>query len=102
MNDTDLVDVVDRARVGDTGAWEELIRRFRGLLGAEERAAVRAAVETLSERHRHLLHVLLASPPPAYMDVADALSMPPGSIGPTRGRAIQRLRRSSHIRALAG
>lgn len=137
VNDTDLVDLVDRARVGDTRAWEELIRRFRGLigaitrsfqltpsdaadvaqttwlrlvesidrvrqperlaawigttarrecqrtgtsvarerptadldreremrvfatpdhelLGAEERAAVRAAVETLSERHRHL------------------------------------------------
>lgn len=45
---------------------------------------------------------LLASPTPTYADVAVALDMPVGSIGPTRGRAIELLRRDPGILALAG
>jgi hypothetical protein len=33
--------------------------------------------------------------------VAEALEMPVGSIGPTRMRAIERLRRDPHVLALA-
>jgi hypothetical protein len=36
--------------------------------------------------------VLLADPEPTYAEVSAALGMPIGSIGPTRGRAIARLR----------
>jgi RNA polymerase sigma factor (sigma-70 family) len=48
------------------------------------------ALQRLSERDRQLLRVLAATP--RYADVAAALDMPVGSIGPTRARALRRLR----------
>jgi len=36
--------------------------------------------------------VLMASPPPSYAEVAAALGLPVGSIGPTRARCLQTLR----------
>jgi RNA polymerase sigma factor (sigma-70 family) len=41
---------------------------------------------------QRLLRVLLADPAPSYADVAAALDMPVGSIGPTRGRCLSTLR----------
>ncbi len=35
----------------------------------------------------------MASPPPSYVEVAAALKMPIGSIGPVRGRCLEQLRR---------
>ena len=46
----------------------------------------------LSERCQQLLRVLMATPPPEYAEVADALGMPIGSIGPTRQRCLKQLR----------
>ena len=40
-----------------------------------------------------LLRLLMAEPPPSYEEIAAALEMPIGSIGPTRQRALERLRR---------
>jgi DNA-directed RNA polymerase specialized sigma24 family protein len=34
----------------------------------------------------------MAEPPPRYAEVAAALDLPVGSIGPTRARCLQRLR----------
>jgi DNA-directed RNA polymerase specialized sigma24 family protein len=34
----------------------------------------------------------MADPPPSYQDVAETLTMPVGSIGPTRARCLERLR----------
>jgi len=34
----------------------------------------------------------MADPPPSYQDVAETLTMPVGSIGPTRARCLDRLR----------
>jgi RNA polymerase sigma factor (sigma-70 family) len=53
---------------------------------------VRRAIGRLQERDRKLLHVLMAEPRPRYQDVSRALRMPVGSIGPTRARALNRLR----------
>jgi len=39
-----------------------------------------------------LLRLLVADPRPAYEEIAAALDMPIGSIGPTRARALERLR----------
>jgi RNA polymerase sigma factor (sigma-70 family) len=39
-----------------------------------------------------LLRLLMADPPPSYEEVSAALDMPIGSIGPTRARALGRLR----------
>jgi RNA polymerase sigma factor (sigma-70 family) len=50
------------------------------------------AVERLPDRCRELIRVLMASPPPSYAEVAAALGLPVGSIGPTRARCLQRLR----------
>jgi RNA polymerase sigma factor (sigma-70 family) len=68
------------------------------LAAEQERSdAARAAVlweafGGLSGRCRELLRVLMAVPPPSYAEVAAALDMPVGSIGPTRARCLQRLR----------
>jgi RNA polymerase sigma factor (sigma-70 family) len=51
------------------------------------------AVGRLPERCRQLIRILMASPPPSYAEVAAALGLPVGSIGPTRARCLQRLRR---------
>jgi len=59
---------------------------------AERAAELRRAFGRLPGRCRELLRVLMASPPPSYAEVAAALGLPLGSIGPTRGRCLQRLR----------
>jgi RNA polymerase sigma factor (sigma-70 family) len=60
---------------------------------AEERAqAVRAAMSTLPSRSQRLLELLMADPPASYTEISDQLGLPIGSIGPTRGRCLERLR----------
>lgn len=53
---------------------------------------VRRAVATLPQRHRQLIHLLAASPPVSYQQISAGLGIPVGSIGPTRARALARLR----------
>jgi RNA polymerase sigma factor (sigma-70 family) len=62
------------------------------LLLAERDAILWRLFEQLPDRCRRLLRVLVADPPPAYADVAVALDMPIGSIGPTRQRCLTALR----------
>ena len=62
-------------------------------LAAERRVAVRRALATLPDRQRTLLRLLHAETAPSYEAIGSTLGMPVGSIGPTRGRAIARLRR---------
>ena len=47
---------------------------------------------TLSERCQRLLRVVALAERPDYAQVAEALGMPVGSIGPTRGRCLAKLR----------
>ena len=49
-------------------------------------------VAQLSERCRALLRVIAFADRPDYASVAEALGMPVGSIGPTRGRCLAKLR----------
>jgi RNA polymerase sigma factor (sigma-70 family) len=51
-----------------------------------------AALTRLAPRHRALLRMLAAAPPPSYAEIGAALGMATGSIGPTRARALARLR----------
>jgi RNA polymerase sigma factor (sigma-70 family) len=61
---------------------------------AEERdAALWRCVEELPERSHTLLLMLLSDPPIPYREIAEALDMPIGSIGPTRSRILALLRR---------
>ena len=62
-----------------------------GLLAAERALEVRAAMTRLPEHWRALLEALMADPAPSYEEVSEALEIPIGSIGPTRGRALRRL-----------
>jgi DNA-directed RNA polymerase specialized sigma24 family protein len=44
----------------------------------------------------------MADEPPAYEEVGAALDMPVGSIGPTRARCLERLRRLVARRGITG
>ncbi|MGB6456974.1 MAG: sigma-70 family RNA polymerase sigma factor [Streptosporangiaceae bacterium] len=84
-----LVDDHDAAFSGTVAHQPELDDR----LLAEERAqAVRAALATLPTRSQLLLELLMADPPASYTEISDRLGLPIGSIGPTRGRCLERLR----------
>jgi RNA polymerase sigma factor (sigma-70 family) len=63
------------------------------LLENERDRALWRAMGMLGDRCRQLLRVLMASPPPAYVEVSAALSMPVGSIGPARMRCLAQLKR---------
>ena len=72
-----------------------------GLLAAERRSAVRRAVTTLPERDRVLLGMLYSEREPSYAEIGRVLRMPIGSIGPTRGRMLERIRRREPVAQLA-
>jgi RNA polymerase sigma factor (sigma-70 family) len=87
----------------------ELLENYAGLapapdadlLANERRAAVRSAVVTLPARDRALLGLLYSAEEPSYADIGRALEMPIGSIGPTRGRVLERLRAREPLAGLA-
>ena len=62
------------------------------LLAEERDRALWQAFAAMPERCQRLLRILMADPPPSYHDVAETLTMPVGSIGPTRARCLDRLR----------
>ena len=63
------------------------------LLVKERDRALWQAFGELNERCRGLLRLLVADPAPSYEEISAALDMPIGSIGPTRQRCLERLRR---------
>ena len=62
------------------------------LLVEERDAVLWGCFRRLPGRCQGLLRVLMTTPPPSYADVSAALDLPVGSIGPTRGRCLDRLR----------
>jgi RNA polymerase sigma factor (sigma-70 family) len=62
------------------------------LLADERAQEVRAAMTRLPSRWQQLLELLMADPPASYAEISDQLGLPVGSIGPTRGRCLDRLR----------
>lgn len=64
------------------------------LLAAERHTALLEAMAELPENQRRLLELLTVDPPLSYADIAARLGIAVGSIGPTRSRALQRLRRN--------
>lgn len=58
----------------------------------ERDAALWRGFAQLRASDQALLRLLVADPRPAYEEIAAALDIPIGSIGPTRGRALARLR----------
>ena len=70
------------------------------LLLADRDSTLRAAFARLPERDQRLLRLLTADPMPSYEEIGLALNMPTGSIGPTRARCLERLRREADALAL--
>jgi RNA polymerase sigma factor (sigma-70 family) len=62
------------------------------LIESERAAAIQSALRRLPARDRTLLLMLVDDSGPSYEEIGAALRMPIGSIGPTRGRALDRLR----------
>jgi RNA polymerase sigma factor (sigma-70 family) len=71
------------------------------VVAAEHADALSRAIAELPERQRRLMRMLIAEPAPSYAEVSRALDMPIGSIGPTRERALARLRRNPRLSSLA-
>ena len=64
------------------------------VLALEEQQLVRQAMEDLPERCRRMLTLLYCTDDPvSYSDIAKELALPVGSIGPTRARCLQSLRK---------
>lgn len=83
--DSDEEDEVDRLRDTAPLADEEIER-------LEAQHAVRRAVESLDDRCHELITLLFySSDPPSYAEIAVALGVPTGSIGPTRARCLKKL-----------
>lgn len=63
------------------------------LVATERQVALWEAVAAMPGHCQRLLRMFLADPPPSYEEVTLALGMPQGSIGPTRRRCLEKLRR---------
>jgi DNA-directed RNA polymerase specialized sigma24 family protein len=74
-------------------------------LAHEREAAIRSAIARLPDRQRRVVSALMEvedDPAGSYAQAAASLDMPIGSLGPTWGRAVRRLRRDPqlfHLRA---
>jgi RNA polymerase sigma factor (sigma-70 family) len=62
------------------------------LLRAERYHALREAYAQLPDRCQHLLSLLMGDPPMRYQQVSERMEMPVGSVGPTLGRCLRKLR----------
>jgi DNA-directed RNA polymerase specialized sigma24 family protein len=72
------------------------------VLAAERHAALRQAFADLASADQQLIALLLADPPVPYAEISARLGIPIGSIGPTRRRCLDKMRRHPAIAALAG
>ena len=70
------------------------------LLVAERHAALREALARLPPGCRQLLTLLIADPPVPYIEISARLGISVGSIGPSRARCLEKLRRDPVIAAL--
>ena len=85
-----VVPVHDDAALQDAAAHQPEIDER--LLAHERDQAVRTALGRLPLQWQRLVEMLMADPPASYAEISDQLGLPIGSIGPTRGRCLARLR----------
>jgi RNA polymerase sigma factor (sigma-70 family) len=81
--------VQDDADLSDVAHEPEVDER---LLADERAQTVREAVSRLPGHWQQLVQLLMSDPPASYAEISDRLGLPIGSIGPTRGRCLERLR----------
>jgi RNA polymerase sigma factor (sigma-70 family) len=81
VEDDDLAPLLPRQRSAEDSVVQE-----------DEGNRLWAVVDTLPERCRRLLRIVAFENRPDYRELATDLGMPVGSIGPTRGRCLAKLR----------
>jgi RNA polymerase sigma factor (sigma-70 family) len=86
-------DFIDLTRADDPGV-------DAALLEADRAHELDELVESLPLRCRELLQVLMSQDAPNYLDVGSQIGMPTGSIGPTRARCLERIRRLAASRGI--
>jgi RNA polymerase sigma factor (sigma-70 family) len=79
---------------------ERAVTAEQELLVAERHAALREAFQDLPPCGQRLIALLIEDPPVSYVEISARLGIPVGSIGPTRRRCLDRLRRHPAIAAL--
>ena len=67
---------------------------------SERHAALLAGFAALSPRQRLLLAMLSEDPPVPYAEISRRTGIPVGAIGPTRARALERLRKTASVQTL--
>jgi RNA polymerase sigma factor (sigma-70 family) len=73
---------------------DESVLPDEALVQLEEQHRIRTAVAALDDRCRKLIDMLFyRAAQPAYAEIAQALAIPEGSIGPTRARCLQKMLR---------
>jgi RNA polymerase sigma factor (sigma-70 family) len=90
------VQVLDAESVPD----EHAESAEQALLVAERHAALREAFSHLPLGDQQLVSMLIADPPMSYAEISARLGIAVGSIGPNRGRCLDKLRRYPAIAAL--
>lgn len=98
--------IASGARTTPSDEFAELPDPARGpaetMLRRDRDALVRRGLDALGERCRLLLRMLAVDPAPSYEEISEMLDMPIGSIGPTRGRCLDRLRAELEQRGITG
>jgi RNA polymerase sigma factor (sigma-70 family) len=85
-------DLLDPGQADEQSPEQAVLDAEQAALDEARAAQLWRAFGALSARCQRLLRVLIATPPPNYAEVAAALDMKVGSIGPTRARCLQQLR----------
>lgn len=87
---------------GDDAVFEQPAddRTDQRLIARERNTALRRAFARISERCQALLRLLAAPEDLSYDEIAAALGMPIGAIGPTRARCLDQLRRTPELAGL--
>jgi RNA polymerase sigma factor (sigma-70 family) len=88
----------EMAEIGVDGRPTDVDVVLEDLTQASRHEALLRAFAALSDSQRELLLLLMTDPPTAYAEISRRLGIPVGSIGPTRKRALQRLREHPAVR----
>ena len=92
---------VDPSTFAELELAEDDIEAVEDLLLRDERhQALREGLAQLPQKRRELLLLLLVDPPLSYDDISKRLGIPIGSIGPTRARCLDQLRKTPALTRL--
>ncbi len=93
-------DPVDPASYGALDLGHDGVGVDEALLRVERQQAVLDGLAELPPAQSRLLQLLVADPPFSYEEIGRMMNMPVGSIGPTRARALAKLRATDSIQRL--